>query len=154
VLRWHPGVGAMLALFRNILTGEIQAVERIFLDQDAKKTGRKFLGPSGGAAAMLDPFDNVLGGLHVGAGVETCMTVRERKNFRPAWALGSDVEIEKFPVLSGIEAITLIRENDASSIRVCDICARRWDAAGREVFIDLPKAGFNDVNDVIRGKPP
>jgi putative DNA primase/helicase len=70
VLRWHPGAGAMLALFRNILTRAIQAVERIFLDQDAKKIGRKFLGPAKGAAAMLDPFENVLEGLHVGAGVE------------------------------------------------------------------------------------
>jgi hypothetical protein len=83
VLRWHPGAGAMLALFRNILTGEIQAVERIFLDQDAKKIGRKFLGPAKGAAAMLDPFDNVLEGLHVGAGVETVMTGRERKTSSP-----------------------------------------------------------------------
>jgi hypothetical protein len=35
VLRWHPGVGAMLALFRNIETGAPQAVSRTFLDRDA-----------------------------------------------------------------------------------------------------------------------
>jgi hypothetical protein len=154
VLRWHPGIGAMLALFRNIMTGEPQAVSRIFIDRDARKIGRKFLGPVSGAAVMLDPFEDVLGGLHIGAGVETCMTGRQRRNFRPAWALGSDGAIANFPVLSGIEAITLMQENDANgaSQRTCEACALRWDAAGREVFIDVPKLGFKDINDVIRGK--
>jgi hypothetical protein len=32
------------------------------------------------------------------------------------------------------------------------VCALVWDAAGREVFIDVPKPGYNDINDVIRGK--
>jgi CHC2 zinc finger len=44
VLRWHPGAKAMLTLYRNIMTGEAQAVQRTFLDQDARKTGRKFVG--------------------------------------------------------------------------------------------------------------
>ena len=156
VLRWHPGIGAMLALFRNIHTGAPQAISRTFLDQDARKIGRKFLGPVGGAAVMLDPFDEVLEGLHIGAGVETCMTARQhpRMNFRPTWALGSDTAIADFPVLGGIDCLTLIQENDTknnSSQRACDACALRWHAAGREVLINTPNYG-NDLNDAIRGK--
>ena len=154
VLRWHPGINALLALFRSIETGEPQAVTRILLDRDAHKTARMFTGPVGGAAIMLDAFENVLEGLHIGAGVETCMTGRQQRNFRPAWALGADGAIAHFPVLFGIEAITLIQENDenGSSQKACRACALRWHAAGREVFIDVPKRGFNDINDVIRGK--
>jgi putative DNA primase/helicase len=155
VLRWHPGIQAMLAVFRNILTGQPQAISRTFLDQDAKKIGKaKFTGPVKGAAIMLDPFDTVLEGLHVGAGVETVMTGQQRKNFRPAWALGSDGAIANFPVLSGVECLTLLQETDdnGSSQRACEACAMRWHAAGRDVFIDVPKPGFNDINDVIRGK--
>jgi hypothetical protein len=63
VLRWHPRIGAMLALFRNIETDRPQAVSRTFLDRQGRKIGRKFLGPVGGAAIMLDRFDIVL---HVG----------------------------------------------------------------------------------------
>jgi putative DNA primase/helicase len=150
VLRWHSGAGAMLVLFRNILTGAPQAVERVFLDQDAKKIGRKFLGPAKDAAAMLDPF--VLEGLHVGAGVETVMTTQQRYDMKPAWALGSDGAIASFPVLSGVEAITLIRENDASSARACQACALLWHAAGREVFFDTPIPDFKDINDASRGR--
>ena len=83
VLRWHPGAGAMLALYRNILTGEPQAISRIYLDQGARKIDRRFLDPVKGAAVMLDPFDAVIEGLHIGEGVETCMTARERRNFKP-----------------------------------------------------------------------
>jgi CHC2 zinc finger len=150
VLRWHPGVGAMLALFRDILTGEPRAITRIFLDHDARMIERKFHG----AAIILDSFDAVLEGLHIGAGLETCMTGRERRNFKPAWALGSDHGVANFPVLSGVECLTLIQENDDSGAnqRACRTCALRWDAAGREVLIDVPKPGFKDINDVIRGK--
>ena len=154
VLRWHPGVKAMLALYRNIHTGAPQAVQRTFLDQDCRKIGRKFIGPSGGAAAMLDPFDEVLEGLHIGEGVETCMAAR-RLDLRPAplrptWALGSKDQIANFPVLAGIECLTLLQENDhnGASQAACEKCALRWDAAGREVIINTSNVG-KDLNNVF-----
>jgi putative DNA primase/helicase len=153
VLRWHPGIQAMLAVLRNVLTGQPQVVSRTFLDQDPKKIGKaKFTGPARGCAIMFDAHD--AGGLHIGAGPETVLTGRQYKNFKPAWALGSDSAIATFPVLDGVEALTLIQENDdnGSSQRACGACAMRWHAAGREVFIDVPRPGFNDINDVIRGK--
>src|SRR5208283_3251757 len=59
VLRWHPGAGAMVALFRDIRTDEPRAVSRTYLDADGRKLGRKFLGPVGGAAIKLDGEENV-----------------------------------------------------------------------------------------------
>jgi putative DNA primase/helicase len=147
VLRWHPGIGAMLALFRNIASGRPQAVGRTFLDGEARKIERKFLGPVGGAAIMLDPSDAVLGGLHVGEGVETCLAARQL-GLRPCWALGSKGAIGAFPVLSGIEALTILAESDAE--RETQGCAARWHDARREVFINRPIGG-KDLNDAIRG---
>ena len=118
VLRWHPRIGAMLALFRNILTGEPQAVSRTFIDREGRKIGRKFLGPVSGAAVMLDPFDFVATGLHVGEGVETCMAARQF-NLRPVWALGSAAAVAAFPILGGVECLTLLKEaDDASDMRL------------------------------------
>ena len=96
VLRWHPRIGAMLALFRNIQTGEPQAISRTFLDREGRKIERKFLGPVAGAAIMLDSFDLVTTGLHVGEGVETCMAARQL-GLRPCWALGSRGRRRGFP---------------------------------------------------------
>lgn len=150
VLRWHPVADALLALFRNVLTGEPQAVSRIFIDRDGRKIERKFLGPVAGAAVMLDPFEDVLGGLHVGEGVETCMAARQL-GLRPTWALGSAAAIAAFPILSGVECLTLLQENDANgaSQRACEACALRWHAAGHEVIINTSNHG-GDLADAIR----
>jgi hypothetical protein len=148
VLRWHPRIGAMLALFRNAMTGEPQAISRTFFDREGKKVGRKFLGPALGAAVMLDPFEFVTTGLHVGEGVETCMAARQF-NLRPVWALGSAAAVAAFPILGGVECLTLLEEVDDASARACAACAARWHAAGSEVFINRPTSG-KDLNDGMK----
>jgi hypothetical protein len=147
VLRWHPGLGAMLALFRNILTGEPQAISRIFLDRHGRKIERKFVGPIGGAAVMLDPFNCVTHGLFVGEGVETCMAGRQW-DLKPAWALGSAGAIETFPVLDGVECLTILAEHCARNASAVEVCGCRWSAAGREVLINRSIVG-KDLNDAV-----
>jgi putative DNA primase/helicase len=151
VLRWHPQTGAMLALFRNIYTDEPQAVSRTFLDPSGRKLERKFLGPVAGAAVKLDPDANVLAGLHIGEGVETCLAARQL-GLRPAWARGSCGAIAGFAVLGGVECLTIFAEHDDASEKAVETCAARWHSAGREVLIDRPLVpGAKDLNDAIRG---
>jgi hypothetical protein len=149
VVRWNASIGGMVALFRCIATNEPQAVSRTFLDHEGQKIGRKFLGPVGGAAVKLDADEKVLGGLHIGEGVETCMAARQI-GLRPAWALGSAGAIAAFPVLAGIEALTLLRERDDANARAADQVIVRWQAEGREVFDAWPNVG-KDVNDSLKG---
>jgi hypothetical protein len=148
-LRWSPRLGAMVALFRNITTGEPQAVSRTFLTPDARKIERKFFGPVGGAAIMIDPFDAVTTGLHIGEGIETCLAARSL-GLRPTWALGSAGAIAVFPILAGVECLTLLAEHDDASARAVNVCAARWHGAAREVFINRPIGG-KDLNDALRG---
>lgn len=68
---------------------------------------------------------------------------------RPVWALGSCGAIAAFPVIGGVEAITVLAENDAASARAVQACAERWHAAGREVLINRAIVG-KDLNDVCR----
>jgi hypothetical protein len=149
VLRWHYGIGAMLALFRNIETDEPQAISRTFLDGQARKIERKFLGPAGGCAIKLDEDAEVTMGLFIGEGGETCLAARQI-GLRPTWALGSASGISGFPVLSGIDALNLLREHDAANARAAIACGTRWKDAGREVFDVWPNDG-NDVNDAVIG---
>jgi hypothetical protein len=151
VLRWNGRTGAVVGLFRNSATNRPQAVSRVYLDRDGKKVERKFLGPVGGAAIKLDADENVLTGLHIGEGIETCMTARQR-GLRPTWALRSCGAIAAFPILAGIECLTLLAENDEASERAIETCATRWHAGGREVFINRPIGG-KDLNDALRGRP-
>jgi len=152
VICWNPALGAMIALFRSILTNKPQAVSRTFLDAEGRKLERKFLGPVGGAAIKLDADDTVLGGLHIGEGLETCLAAR-MLGLRPTWALGSAGAIAGFPVIGGIECLTILAEHDGASARAVDAFAARWHAAGREVLVNWPNGG-KDLNDAIRRAAP
>jgi hypothetical protein len=53
------------------------AIQRTALTPDAKKIGRKMLGPARDAAIMLDPIDRGDGILTIAEGLETAMTGRQ-----------------------------------------------------------------------------
>lgn len=161
VIRFHPklnldGVhaGAMVALFRDIASNQACSIHRTFLAADGRKLDRKMLGRAKGAAIKLDADENVALGLHIGEGLETCLTAR-LAGFRPVWALGSVSGIAAFPVLAGIDAITILGEvNDGgANHRAAQACAARWIEAGREAFIVTPLIG-DDLNDVWRQVAP
>jgi hypothetical protein len=157
-IRFRPGLHfeggtapAMVGLFRDLRTDEPCGIHRTYLRPDGSKLGRKMLGRARGAAIKLDPDDEVALGLVVGEGIETCLAAR-MLGYKPTWVLGSATAIEHLPVLGGIEALTLLGENDATgtNARAVDACARRWLAAGREVTVVDPDAG--DLNDVLRAR--
>jgi hypothetical protein len=149
VLRWNARINALVALFRNVHTGDPQAITRIYLDRDGRKINRKFLGPVGEAAVMLDDHAEVAHGVFVGEGVETCMAGRQL-GFKPAWALGSAGAIESLPLLAGVDAVTIFAETDDSGANARAIAAAgaRWRAAGREVYVVTPEIG-GDMNDAL-----
>jgi hypothetical protein len=162
-IRFHPSlawrecdgdpvirVQAMIAAMRNIESDEIVAVSCRRLTPDGHKLGKpKFRGVAAGAAIKLDPDETVTHGLHVGEGVESCMSARQL-GLKPTWALGSTSNIAAFPVLSGIECLTILGENDEASAKAVQACGERWHAAGRIVLINRAAYG-KDLNDALRG---
>lgn len=155
VLRFHPGlklgselVAGMVALYRDITTNEPCGLHRTFLDSAGSKLDRKMLGRARNAAIKLDTDEEVTLGLHIGEGVETCVAAW-LAGFRPVWALGSASAIAAFPVLSGIESITVLCEagDGGANARAVQACAPRWKKAGRDVLLAIPQVG-GDLNDV------
>jgi CHC2 zinc finger/Toprim domain len=121
-------------------------------------TGEKpmTLGPMGGCVIRLWPDEEVKLGLVLGEGVETTLAAATRITHRgtllqPAWAACSAGNMESFPVLAGIEALTLLVDNDANGRgqKAAATCAARWSAAGREVTRLAPKIQGADFNDVV-----
>jgi Toprim domain len=158
VIRFHPSlkfdgrsVGAMVALYRDIHTDEPCAAHRTFLDDSGNKIGRKMLGRVSGSAIKLDFHEDVTLGLHVGEGIETCLSGYLR-GFRPTWCLGSAGPIGDFPVLAGIESLTIFGElgDGGTNRRNAEKCATRWLAADREVLWVRPLIG-SDLNDALGG---
>jgi hypothetical protein len=91
-------------------------------------------------------------GLVIGEGIETCLTAARRYGLSPVWALGSAGGIERFPILPGLEGLTILTENDAANEKAARACAHGWHAAGRRVFFVDPEPQYNDLNDEARGK--
>lgn len=165
VLRWHPSCpwgngrhGCLLALMTDALSGEPTAIHRTALTSAGKKVGKKMLGPSRGSVVRLWPDDAVLTGLVLGEGIETTLAAASRIEHRgthlfPAWAAGSAGGLAKFPVLPGIEALTLLVDNDESGAgqRSALECSLRWTSAGRQVIRLVPNAPGIDFNDLVVG---
>jgi putative DNA primase/helicase len=148
-------VPCLLAVYRMIDTDEIVAVQKTRLSEDlaklGKHLGRRLNGCPKGAAIKLDADENVTQGLGLGEGLETCLSARVL-GFRPVWAAGGTGALETFPVLDGIEALTLFLEHDknAANARAVDICTQRWVSAGKQVFHAEPPAGADDMNDILQ----
>jgi hypothetical protein len=100
----------------------------------------------GGAGVVRLVEDaEVTTGLGIAEGIETSLAVMQRYGWRPVWAAGSTTGIAKFPVLGGIEALTIWPDADdgGASWRAAEECEARWDAAGREVTIRPAPPGMD-----------
>jgi Toprim domain/CHC2 zinc finger len=161
VLRFHPRcpwksdyVPALIGLYRDIRTDEPKAIWRCGLTLDGCKIGRMALGPKNGCAIKLAPDEDVEQGLQIGEGVETTLAAM-MLGFAPAWALGDKGSIAKFPVLDGIDALTIFVDHDANGEgqKASAVCYDRWVEAGREVWSVSPNEVNADMNDVVAGAP-
>jgi hypothetical protein len=141
----------MVAAIQSVSTGELVGIHRTALDHDGRKLGRRVLGSATAAAIMLDGHAEVATGLIVGEGIETCLAARQL-GLKPVWSLISASNIASFPVLSGIEALTLLGELDTKPNRpsqtACERAAERWYQAGCCVDLIMARAG-KDLNDAI-----
>jgi putative DNA primase/helicase len=102
--------------------------------------GKTVTGRAQGGAVMLSDFDEPTMGLVLCEGVETGIALFQRE-VRPVWACGAAGMLQKFPLLGGIESLTIAADADPAGQRAADELARRWREAGREVRIVPPVAG-------------
>jgi putative DNA primase/helicase len=144
----------ILARYTDAITGELRGIRRRPI-RDGEKA--KTLGPMGGCVIRLWPDEGVTQGLCLAEGVETAAFGATRATYhntllQPMWAAGSAGNMETFPVLPGIDALTLLVDHDESGEKAAHVCGERWRRAGREVTLLTPKqigADFNDLRALI-----
>lgn len=160
VLGFHPScqfgqerLPCMLALVRDVQTNKPQAVHRTALTTEAQRIGRLSLGPISGGAIKLSPDDEVTHGLLIGEGIETVLSASKLLKFKPCWSVISRSGIARFPILPGIECVTIAVDNDESGDGQRDAAhlVERLVAAGVEAITTQPNLAkdFNDIK--IRG---
>jgi Toprim domain/CHC2 zinc finger len=143
----------LIALFRDIVTNEPRAIHRIALGPEGILIAKRMLGRVGGCAVKID--DDVEQGLVIGEGIETCLAARMR-GLKPCWALGSAGAIKQFPVLAGIDCLTILVDNDEPDRNgrragpdAAAECSARWAAAAREVRRIVPRRQGADMADLV-----
>lgn len=160
-LGFHPScpfggdrLPCMVALVRNIETDEPQAVHRTALKLGPKpeRIDRLSLGPVAGGAIKLSLDGDVTHGLLIGEGIETTLSASLVLKFRPCWSVLSRSGIARFPILSGIECVTIAVDNDKSGDGQRDAATliERLTAAGIEAVASQSVIG-KDFNDALTG---
>ena len=162
-LRWHPECpweggkhGAMISLMTDAITCEPKAIHRTALTLEGRKRDKRMLGPSGGCVVRLWPDEAVTTSLVLGEGIETTLAAATGLEHRgtlliPAWAACSAGAMAKFPLLPGIEVLTLLVDHDRSGAgqRAALEASGRWTMAGREVHRLMPDTPDEDFNDIV-----
>ena len=145
----------LIALVRDIVTDAPNAIQRTALESDGGKIDRRSFGPTKGGAIKLWAEAEVTQGLVIGEGLETVAAAATRVEHRgtllqPAWALIDSANLSGFPILAGIEALTVLVDHDANGVgqAAAASCAKRWSAAGRNVIRLTPDALGTDFNDL------
>src|SRR5262249_46391066 len=114
-LRWHPKcpwearpIACVVSRYTDAITGEPRGIHRRPIDGQKPKT----LGPMRGCVIRLWPDDAITTGLVLGEGIESTLAaathiIHRGTLLQPAWAAGSAGNLASFPVLPGIEALTI-----------------------------------------------
>ena len=147
-MRFHPRCPregsvqpAVIMLMRDIISNEPRAIQRRFLLPDGSKDGPALsLGPTSGTAWKLTPDEDVTLGLGIAEGHADALAAI-KDGFSPVWATAGTGGMAKFPVLGGIEALTIFRDRGEAGLAAAEQCAARWRDAGREVVIVPPSHG-------------
>jgi hypothetical protein len=155
-LRWAPRcplakgtAPAMLAMMTDPMTNEEVGVHRTFLTADGKakafgENSRRIVGHAG--IIRLSADEDVAEGLGISEGIENGLAVMAA-GWQPIWACGSLGMLTAFPVLPGIEWLTIFADPKPHEIEGARTCATRWSAAGREAVVRMPglRGDWNDV---------
>jgi putative DNA primase/helicase len=144
---------AVVAAIRSATDNKLRAVHRIFLRPDGSDRLRDdrdklTLGPMADGVVKLVDDDSVTLGLGICEGVEDGLAIIG-SGWRPVWATTAG-GIARFPVLSGIEHLTIFADGDAPGRKAAEACVARWRAAGRQAQIVEPPPGIKDHNDLVR----
>lgn len=158
-IRYHPDLyrpggtcPGMLALLRDLRTDDACGIHRTFLTHEGARLEKKMLGRSKAAAIKLCPDHDVTSGLGIVEGIETALSILIT-GWHPVWALGSAGAIRTFPVLPGVQALTIFADHDANRAGedAAEACAQRWVSSGREVTVVTPNSCDTDFNDCLGG---
>jgi len=147
-LRYHPAcprgrerLPAMLAAMTHPITNEFVGVHRTFLQADGQKAGGQAKMMLGGTGVIrLSADEDVHYAIGIAEGLETSVAVMQIAQWRPVWACGSASGVAAFPLLPGINSLTVWADTGRAGLDAAAKACKRWAAAGLESTMWAPAA--------------
>jgi hypothetical protein len=146
----------MVALMTDPVTGEPTGLHRTFLTEDGsakspEAPARMMLGKAG--VIRLTPMNDGEMCLGICEGIESGLALLAF-GWRPIWACGSLGGLMDFPVLGGLDCLTVFGDPKPHEREGAWACARRWAEAGRDAFVRIPypdeQGHGRDWNDALK----
>lgn len=144
---------ALIAELTDPVTGDFTGCHRTFLLPDG--TGKappiqvgdtslpsKSILGSWGVIRLCDEAD-IGHALALGEGLENALTVAQYAHWTTIWAAGRADGIRNFPLLFGIEALSIFVDGDQAGRSAAAACAKRWATDGREVSLYSPPSRYD-----------
>jgi hypothetical protein len=166
-VRWHPEAWhpqerrhfpAIVALITDVYTAEPISLHFTFLAEDGNGKApidrpRLYLAGhrKAGGVVRLDPDDEVIQGIILGEGLETCLSYR--LEYAPVWACLDAGNLAAFPVLPGLSGLQILVDNDPAGARALAEVSARYRAAvfsGNDIIRVASAAAGEDLNDIAR----
>jgi putative DNA primase/helicase len=161
-LRFHPRCPfgryqfpAMIALMRDAVSGKAVGIHRTALNDAGTAKGevpdgrgaKRMMGRARGAVIMLQPLGSHLG---IAEGIESALSAQEIHGV-PVWATMSAGGLTRFPVISGLQFLTIFADHDEAGRKAAASCAKRYRSAGVDGEVRCPTVPGSDWNDYQRG---
>lgn len=150
----HPP--SLCARVSDILTGRPISLHLTRLAPDGRgKAGtdrdKVLLGGhrKAGGVIRVWPDELVTLGLALGEGIESVCAFAHVHT--PVWAAIDAGNLTAFPVLPGIETITIYADHDDAGMKAARECALRWHRAGRQVRVLRSRRRGRDAADIAGG---
>ena len=94
----------------------------------------------------LWPDEAVTHGLAIAEGIESALAAAHA--YTPVWAAIDAGNLRAFPLVHGIDALTIFADHDDTGLTAASECARRWLAAGADVAVLRARQAGRDAADV------
>ncbi|MEO5951568.1 MAG: toprim domain-containing protein [Chloroflexia bacterium] len=160
-LRFHPHCifgyeryPAMVALMRNVATGQPSGIHRTALKDDGTgkrtlpegKSAKMMMGTPKGSAVMLMQCSTILG---ISEGIESGLSASQLFGI-PVWATMSAKGIADFPVIYGLKHLTVFADHDPVGLAAARSCGGTYKEAGIEGQIRCPPKNESDWNSYMK----
>lgn len=157
-LRFHPrlycpetkaALPALVAKVTTVIGNRAIGIHRIWFRPGEPKAVKKMrLGGSEEPVCIrLWPDDAVTMALGIAEGVETALAAAGM--FKPMWATIDAGQMAKFPILTGIESLTIFADYDKAGLDAARTAWRRYIHAGVNAHLLRPQRVGDDVNDMV-----